>query len=367
MEAQKLRVGLIGTGVAIRTYLPGFRTTGEAEVIGISGSSYERAQAVAQDCEIPIAYRSYRELCGDDSIDLICVTSPNAFHLEHYAAAVATGKHVIMEKPVASTSAELRQFLELPMGERQVVIVNHQLRFNPYFRLIKQIAREGLLGKPYYVRIHQQEDGSFSPATPFSWSFDGSRGGGVRLAIGSHLVDLLRTFFGDVPAGRVLGTMDVVMPKRRDRDGNERDVTASSSFASLLTMDSATALVSASSAAAAEERFDIDILGDNGEAHFDLDTKLRVYTSNGRYAYTEPTDVLPEELTNEYSIFRSSFVYLARALVRALLHEDPAALAPAARVGDSVATTGILDAISESAQRGEAVHLSPEARTLILS
>jgi predicted dehydrogenase len=122
-----------------------------------------------------------------------------------------------------------------------------------------------------------------------------------------------------------------------------------------------TALLSASAAAVAGDRFDIDVLGTDGEAHFDLATKLQVHTR--RFTYHPPEDVLPGQPGDQGSIFRRSFVYLARALVSALLHGDADALAAAARIQDAIPVIEVLDAIRRSAIRGTAVRLRPARLT----
>ncbi|WBB78702.1 Gfo/Idh/MocA family oxidoreductase [Micromonospora sp. WMMD882] len=364
-HGRTLRVGLIGTGVGVRTYLPGFAATGRAAVVALSGSGPERAREVAAATGVPTAYADHRELCADPTLDVICVASPNEFHREHYLAAVASGRHVLIEKPPVDTGAELAELLAVDTAPGQLVLVDHQLRFNPYLRALREVIRSGELGRPYQVRIHQQGVGLLSPDVGHSWRFDADRGGGVRLAMGSHLVDLMFFLLGDVPVRSVLGGEDVVVPVRRDAAGQARTVTADSAFAALLAGDSLTVSLSASAAAATENILDVDVLGTAGEAHFSLDGKLRVGTSAGRRD-VRPPEVSPDELHNRVSVFKTSFVHLAGALADAVLDGRWTALEPACRLPDQVPTLRVLDAMLASARTGDAVRLdappTPAAR-----
>ncbi|WP_329106806.1 Gfo/Idh/MocA family oxidoreductase [Micromonospora sp. NBC_01699] len=362
-SGRRLRVGLIGTGVGIRTYLPGFAATGRADVVALSGSSAGRAREVAAAAGIPTAYDNYRQLCADPSLDVICVASPNQYHYEHYLAAAASGKHVIVEKPAAHDAEELAKFLEIPTAADQIVLVDHQLRFNPYLRVLRDRIASGELGTPYHLRIHQQGVGLLSPDVPYSWRFDAERGGGVRLAMGSHLVDLVEFLLGGASTDTVFGTLDVVVPTRRDSAGRTHRVSADSAFSSVHRVGDVTALLSASAAAASENLFDVDLLGSAGEAHFSLTDKLRLTTSGGHRTVDRPEGVDPDEVHNRTSVFKSSFVQLARALVSAVLDDQREALAVGSFLHDQMPTARVLDALLESARTGTSVALGEPVRS----
>lgn len=348
---RRLKVGLIGAGVGLRTYLPGFAATGRAEVVGLCTGSPDRSRRAAASAGVPIAYRGYAELCADPRLDLICVTSPNEFHHEHFSAAVESGKHVLLEKPAAATAVELEKFLALDTAPGQLVVVNHQLRFHPALLALREWLRSGRIGRPYQVRIHQQGVGLLSD-TPYSWRFDAGRGGGVRLAMGSHLVDLLGFLLGPVPVDTVHGTVDVVVPSRVDEQGRERTATAGTSFSALLRLAGTTALVSASAAAAADTVLDVDVLGTGGEAHFGLPGNLRVATRDG-----DLHTVRPDGVDTARSVFKTSFDHLARALTTAILDGDREAIRHAATLPGQAPMLRTLDAVLRSAVTGNTVFL----------
>lgn len=363
---RRLRVGLIGTGVGLRTYVPGFASTGRADVLAVSGSSPARTRQSAARAGIPRAYGDYRDLCADPDLDVLCVASPNEFHLEHYVAAAASGRHVLIEKPPAVSLMELEEFLRVPIGPGQLVVVDHQLRFNPYLRVLRECVLSGALGRPYSVRVHQQGVGLLAPDVPYSWRFDAARGGGVRLAMGTHLVDLVLFLLGGPRVESVFGTVDVVVPYRTDDTGTRRRVDAGSAFSAVLRFAETTATLSASAAAATDTLFDVDILGTAGEAHFSLSDKLWVSTAAGERRRALPDFVDPDELRNTKSIFKTSFNGLAAALTRAVLDGDGTAIATASTLTDQVTVLGTLDGALRSARTGHAVLLGdlsvPSAR-----
>src|ERR1700674_5857135 len=101
MDRDMVNVGIIGTGVGIRTLLPGFRNTGRATVTSIVGRTPERGAEFAQKYNIAKSYASYKNLVDDPTVDLVCVASPNIEHFEAAMYALKCGKHVLIEKPLA--------------------------------------------------------------------------------------------------------------------------------------------------------------------------------------------------------------------------------------------------------------------------
>lgn len=91
----KIKIGIIGTGVGIRTHLKGFRNfQDEAEIYAIAGSSLERSKEFATQYNIPVACADYKELCNIEDLDLVCITAPNKFHKEMLKYAVSKNKNI---------------------------------------------------------------------------------------------------------------------------------------------------------------------------------------------------------------------------------------------------------------------------------
>lgn len=178
---KRIKIGIIGTGVGVRTHLKGFRNfQDEAEVYAIAGSNLERSKQFAKEYDIPVTCADYKQLCDIEDLDLVCITTPNKFHKEMLKYAMSKNKNIICEKPMVNTAEEAKEMNKITKNYDKILIINHQLRFNPYILEIKKMINDGILGKIYNVRLNQQGTGFANDNIPWSWSFDDKEGGGVR-------------------------------------------------------------------------------------------------------------------------------------------------------------------------------------------
>lgn len=346
-----VKIGIIGTGVGIRTLLPGFRNVDGAEVVAICGSRFERSRYFAKEYRIPIAYESYKELCENEEIDLVCVATPNNFHYEEIKYAICMNKNVLCEKPLVCAKEQLYELVSLSDKTDKYCIIDHQLRFNPYMIKIKKMITERELGDVYFVRIHQQSMGFSNVNAKWSWSFDERENGGVRWAMGVHFADLLLYWFGE-QMYNISGNMNPVITHRVDNVGEEREIKASTfCTASMVSKTGISINLSVTAAALSKPRFDIDIYGTKGELHFDLDNKLKVYFID-KQKYTDLINlegVYEDERNNQVSIFSGSFRYFAPNIIRAISENDGHYLDIAAKFRDAMYTFDILEKIKKSA------------------
>lgn len=354
-----VKIGLIGTGVGLRTYLPAFKDIHDSEVLVISGSSIERATKLAQQHGIKHAM-SYQDLCKHPEIDLVCVTSPNLYHREQVVAALRAGKHVLCEKPLAMNVNETRELINISSAHSgQLALVNHQLRFNPYLRKVKQLLEEGRLGRPYFLRMHQQSTGFSDRQATWSWSFDATQGGGVRLAMGSHLIDLVIYWLGE-RVKHVSGSLDPVVSYRCNSDNVKVPVSASGFFsASLQFAEGLSVQLSATAASCSSPAFEFNLFGEEGELHFNLSDKLTgaFLDNRGETVEISVDGVSEEERANRVSIFSGSFPYYAEEIIRSIQNSEWMTLAPAATFSDALVTQNVLDALKSAATTGEAQSL----------
>src|SRR5439155_20741429 len=101
----RLGAAIVGTGFIAPVHVEALRRLGRP-VIGILGSSSEKSRAAAKALDIPKAYHSYEDLLADQDVGVVHVASPNRLHAEQCRLALAAGKHVVCEKPLAMTAAE---------------------------------------------------------------------------------------------------------------------------------------------------------------------------------------------------------------------------------------------------------------------
>lgn len=363
----KVGIGIIGTGVGLRTLLPGFRLLENAEVIAISGSSPERSKYFASKNEIPVACPDYHSLCKRDDIDLVCVTTPNSFHFEHTLVALEHGKNVLCEKPFTLSENEMEMLIAKKNASGKFGLVDHQLRFNPYLLKIRELLKSNTIGRPYFVRIHQQSTGFADDKARWTWSFDSEQGGGVRYAMCSHLADLLHFWFGS-SFHNLTAVLNPVFQERIDSNGNLREILASTFCNVHLELENDISVsLSITAGAFSKPRFDVSIYGDKGELQFDLDNKLSLFTNSTKNlgALVNCSELFQDEKNNKISIFTSSFRYFAPKIVEAIAYSDATKIENASTFEDARYTFRLLDAVGTAANQGGLVNLKKKQSTYI--
>lgn len=311
---RKIRVGIIGTGVGLRTYLPSFRKTGRADVVAVAGSSRQRSQHFAGIHHIELACTDAAELCALRALDLICVTSPPEFHLEHAQLALASPVPVIIEKPAGLGYEESVQIERAAQSRHAWTLVNYQLRFMPAFQHTRRLIASGVLGEVYSLELTYRGGSLASPATggSRSWQRDPDRGGGVKLSMGSHLLDLAMVLLNST-AHDLQGYQSAV----HTRISSHSATSACPFFAASMRIDDATVWVSASEAAHSPRELSMEILGSAAALRYDTATKqLRVY-KNDEIVSTEYATAHGTE--DDRSLFRQAFDHAAEAMVAAIM------------------------------------------------
>jgi predicted dehydrogenase len=354
----KVKIGIIGTGVGIRTHLSGFKLCEDAEVIAICGRSKTRSQEFAEKHKIPIACANYEELCNVAEIDLVCVTSPNRHHFSAVRYAIQKGKHIICEKPLSDNSSEVREIVNLIAGYDKIAVVDHQLRYNPYIQKVKELIDNGEVGRVYSVRLNQQGTGFANAAAAWCWSFEGKEGGGVRLAMASHFTDLIQYWFNNRRVISLNGFLNPVTKQRQDKDGNTHNVDASTICTAQINLaDELNVQYYINAGSYIGSRFDISVFGDKGEIQYSLDEKISIFQRDdiGNKRIVDVSGVFKDEQQNKISIFSGSFRYFVPYIIKAIQTGDASHVSKSANFEDAIYNLQILDAIKESANKGISV------------
>lgn len=363
---KKVGVALIGAGVGLRTHLPSLSATGAFDILGICSSSPERTKAAAAASGISRPYSTVEELCADKDVELVVIASPPMFHEYHYGLAVSAGKDIILEKPVALDSSVVRTLSEIKGASSQLTVVNHQLRFLPEFRHLASVLRDDLLGRVYRVRIFQQGNAFVDPATPWFWSLDSKRGGGIRWAMGTHIVDLWKFLFPTESIARVYGFLDAVM---LERQGQACD--ASSCMVShLLTERGCAVELTTSAFGFGVPEFEVSVCGELGEARFDLVEGLRFSSlaTKGRWVPWDEGRSISSESAAAGSFFRAASRYMAQDLALRYIQPETSDFdSVASSMQDAVAVHELLDLVLSSAttRSEKVIGLSPKCNSVI--
>jgi len=341
-----LRVGVVGTGFGRQVQIPAFAAHPRARVVAVASATPGKAAQVAAEFGIPHAFDEWRDLVGAE-LDLVSITPQPVYHRAMALAAAAAGRHILCEKPMALDAREAEEMLAAAERARVVHVIDHQLRFNPNRRKIKVLLEEGFIGRPRHVLITIVGSGRSDPSRPWTWWSDAEQGGGLLGAQGSHQIDLLRYWLGDIEA--VSGTTESFI-KERPANGTHRRVTSDDFNAFALSFRSGTvATVLLSVVAAHGEGPRIEVWGEEGSLR--LDGHERLWGARRGEEWRELTE--PETVTAppgmDYSaLWGLPFVRLADHLVTAIL--DGAPLAPAATFADGVAVQRVMDAVRATRQ-----------------
>jgi len=189
---------IIGCGAIARVHarylsgLPGAEVSFASRVAG-------RAESWRKTWRGRRAYSSYEAAFADPAIGAAVICTPHASHASLALAALSAGKHVVIEKPMANSTAEADAILAAAEGARRQVLVAENHHYRPHVRRMAEIARSGRLGRIKLIRIHVLRNRSFKPA---EWRADASEmGGGAFVDGGIHWVNALLTLAGEPPDG----------------------------------------------------------------------------------------------------------------------------------------------------------------------
>lgn len=186
-----LGVGIIGFGAIGRVHSLAIASCEDARVVAVSRESAEPTTADGLTW-----YRDYRQLLRQSDIDVVAICSPNGLHAEHARAALISGKHVVVEKPLTLDIGEAMELVALAKDRHLMLASIVQLRFEEQNIRIKQLITDGALGRPVLgeVLVPWHRGQAYYDAAAWRGTLDAD--GGVLLTQALHTVDLLCWFFG---------------------------------------------------------------------------------------------------------------------------------------------------------------------------
>ena len=344
-----MKVGIIGASFAKAAFLPALRQTADAEVVAIASARMESAQSAASEFDVPHAYDDWEAMLAAHDFDLVCIATPTFLHAPQTLAAIEAGAHVLCDKPTAMNADEAVRMLEAAETAGRIHMIDHELRFNPNRMRIAELIADGSLGEIRHVDITNVGSTWANPASrpQDDWWSLAEKGGGRLGANGSHQVDLLRWWLGEV--AWVSGAAPVMVPDRVGRDTGE-PWTATADDVAYFTaeMESGTvAQVIMSGVAAHNMGNSTRIFGSEGTLTLNNDDE-RLFFARAGGAFEEITvpDANADLPGVNPGIWNVSVVSLMRELCGAIRENRP--LQRGATFEDGLANQQVLDAVKMS-------------------
>ncbi len=223
---KEIGIGIIGTGFARTTQIPAFRACEGARVVSIASGRRENAERVAREFDITHAAGDWRDVVARDDVHLVSIVTPPSTHAEMTLAALAAGKAVLCEKPMAMNAEETERMRRAARDRGALAHIDHELRFLPARRKMRELIQAGEIGRVRQVKFLFRSDMRATAARGWDWWSDREAGGGGLGAIGSHAVDTLLWLTGAraTHVSALLATH--VNQRHEDESGATRAVTS---------------------------------------------------------------------------------------------------------------------------------------------
>ena len=369
MAKKKIKIGFIGSGWAKVAQAPAFSMMENVELSAVASPTAEHRQSFMQRFDISQGFADWRDMLHCD-LDLVCVTTPPFLHAEMVTGLLQSGKSVLCEKPFALNVADAEVMADVAENTSGLAILDHQMRFHPAVRCMKQMIDSGEIGKVYEVRTVINLASRNRPDMPWSWWCDAEKGGGALGALGSHLVDLNRFLVGEI--AEVSCNLSTSIPFRPDKSGQPCAVTSDDNFAMMMKFGpSSIALGSTSlmhvTTVGAYTWFSVEVVGSLKTIRLDGAARLWEIANNEakggrslidapRWKQIEPMLswdelVLQEKIRQSslavHGIFAVGFAFMAHSIVKALQNKEKT-LHDAAGFPDGLMIQKVLHAARES-------------------
>ncbi|WP_284639861.1 Gfo/Idh/MocA family protein [Paenibacillus silviterrae] len=201
----KLQIGVIGAGNIGNVHMKEFIKLNDAAIAAVTDAYAPLAEQRAKEYGIPKVYSSYEALLADAEIDAVIVCVPNEMHAPISIAALQAGKHVLLEKPMAVNAASAKAIVRAHRESNKVLMMAHQMRWEPLNLQVKEQVEKGALGKIYNVKTGWLRRKGIPGWGTWFTQMD-KAGGGPLIDIGVHMLDLSLHLMGSPKPVSVFGT-----------------------------------------------------------------------------------------------------------------------------------------------------------------
>ncbi|UJW85842.1 Gfo/Idh/MocA family protein [Devosia sp. SL43] len=284
-------IGLIGTGYMGKCHALAwngvkavFGDGPKPRLVHLAEVNGDIARKKADEFGFAKATGNWQELIADPEVEVVSVTTPNAFHAEMAIAALEAGKHVWCEKPMAVALADAERMAAAAKASGRVAVLGYNYIQNPLIRQIGAILADGTIGTVNHVRLEMDEDFMADPDALFYWKSEASSGYGALDDFGVHPLSLLQVLFG--PVTKVFAHLSKPYADRPTKEGTRRAVETFDIASVLLELGEGISGVMAldRSAWGRKGRIALQIFGSKGTIVFDQErfNELQLYVTSDK-------------------------------------------------------------------------------------
>ncbi len=357
---EKVGIGFIGSGFARRVQIPGFLACDGVDLVSVASGTFANAKATAEEFGIGHFTADWHETVAHRDVDLICITTPPNLHHEMALAAIANGKHVLAEKPMAMSVAEAVEMKAAADAAGVLALIDHELRFLPGRQKAKTMLHEGAIGKVRHAKYSFQAPHRGDPKQEWNWWSDRSAGGGALGAINSHVIDSFHWFL-EARISSVVCQLQTHI-KERPNAGGMREVTTDDQanmllrFAESELTEDATGLVSVSMIEGPEYVNRIEFIGTEGWLRVNHRGDAYVAKPGDKDWTAVNVDFPPSIDGVSETGFPSGFMAFAPRIVEAI-RTGNYNVDHAATFADGILVQRVLDAAREADKTGKLIAL----------
>jgi len=330
MQQRKVRWGVLGAArIAVKKVIPAMQRGTHCEIVGLASRECLKAEEAARGLGIPKTYGSYEDLLADPEIDAVYNPLPNHLHVPWSIRALESGKHVLCEKPIALTVAEVGTLIAARDRTGRKIQEAFMVRTHPQWLGVRDLVRSGRIGElrsiVSYFAYFNDDPANVRNVAAF--------GGGALFDIGCYPITISRFLFGEEPR-RVSGLVD------RDKHFGVDRLTSA-----VLDFPSGQAVFTVGTQLVPGQR--VQVLGTRGRIEVEIpfnapnDRPCRVFVDDGRDVFGSGLETLTFETCDQYQVQGELFS-------RAILEDAPAPIP----LEDALANMRVIEAVFRSAESG---------------
>jgi len=284
-----LRGVLVGCGYISTAQLEAWAKIPEAEIVALVDTDGSKAAEQAERFGVAASHSELANALEEHDVDFVDLATPPPTHLDLVSTAAEAGVDILCQKPFAPTLAEVDEMILVADRAGVSLVANENMRFQPWFRKMKELLDSGSVGRPFYARMANRSRSSLPKATFGGQPYFATMPRLIVYEMGVHLLDTLRYLLGE--PSTLTGAIGHA----------NKDIAGEDHAAILLTYDNLIATVESSWASAsvwsAEKKVgwaDVMIDGEGGTIHLSVDGRLRLITDDAEQVFQYGPDSISD-------------------------------------------------------------------------